>query len=360
MPSLTEIPGIAVTSLELLEAAGFRDCESLAKAGLEPLAREIERANAILKIADSPPTADEIAGWIRAARSRIGEADVDPLRESVMPVDFESLPEVAAMLKQAACAIPFPGRWLAESGLKVSDISPGILLNRCNGDLEICVEDRIATAKSLPKAVSNQYVQISEKPQAARLNIDLDKLKSAEEFAVATRGLRHRHRRADGASAGTPPTDASPPSDDWESTTPSGHSPKSRRSIRGVLHTDPWSVRAGAVLTLVLLAIIALAVTTAPLLLLSDRDPEVYHWVRPWWIVFPFLLPIVALAWLIWGFPCSCRICRQKLFVPKQHRKNAKAHHLPLVGYILPLILHLLVFQWFRCTHCGTPVRLKK
>ena len=56
----------------------------------------------------------------------------------------------------------------------------------------------------------------------------------------------------------------------------------------------------------------------------------------------------------------SCLICWQKLFIHRSHLKNAKAHHLPVLGYILPLCFHLLVFRWFRCTHCGTPVRLKE
>jgi hypothetical protein len=27
---------------------------------------------------------------------------------------------------------------------------------------------------------------------------------------------------------------------------------------------------------------------------------------------------------------------------------------------VVPLCLHLLLFSWFRCSSCGTPVRLKK
>ncbi len=71
-------------------------------------------------------------------------------------------------------------------------------------------------------------------------------------------------------------------------------------------------------------------------------------------------LPIVGLGYLIWGFSGKCRICTQKLFVNKGALKHIKAHRLPGMGYVVPLCLHLLAFSWFRCSSCGTPVRLKK
>jgi hypothetical protein len=133
-----------------------------------------------------------------------------------------------------------------------------------------------------------------------------------------------------------------------------------RRVVRGVPHSNPWRIRIGALITIPLMLLVPISIVVSPLLLLHDTKPDEYPWVRTWWLVFPLLLPLFGIAWLIWGHSCSCRICRIKLFVPSHHQKNAKAHHLPLLGYILPLCLHLLCFGWFRCTHCGTPVRLKK
>jgi hypothetical protein len=31
-----------------------------------------------------------------------------------------------------------------------------------------------------------------------------------------------------------------------------------------------------------------------------------------------------------------------------------------VIGYIFPLCVHIILFRWFRCTHCGTPIRLKE
>jgi len=358
MQSLTDVPGIGETSLELLEAAGFADAASLARAGAVPLARELRRANEILKIAGNTPTHEQVDSWIRTAREMLGEANPESTVEVVMPVNFEKLPHVAAMLANAPCAIPFPGRWLADSKIAVSEIVPGLLLNRFAGDLEVRIEDRLPTAQVIQRSSANQYVQVSEKPQMGRLDIDLSKIRSVQECASEANGIQpvvpaRRPARIDGESAINLLTETLPE-------TNAGRNRNSRRYIRGVLHSDPWALRFGALLTLLLYIILPVAFVVSSLLVLSDGDPEKYHWVRPWWVIVPFLVPVVGLFWMIWGFSCSCRICRQKLFIPRKHRKNAKAHRLPLLGYIPPLIFHMLIFNWFRCTHCGTPVRLKK
>lgn len=358
MQSLTEIPGIEETSLELLEAAGFRDCASLARAGVDPLSSELERANRILKIAGSAPAPDQINQWIRAAREITGEENTEPSPVAVMPVNFEVVANVAAMLEKAPCAIPFPGRWLTESQITVSEIVPGILLNRYTGDLEIRIEDRLPTTQGPLRSTANQYVMVAEKPQIGRLDIDVSKVRTVDEYATKSNmpkpsGVEEPAVAPDTELAVNLLTETLPK-------TNVGRARNSRRYIRGVLHSDPWALRFGAIITLTLLALLPIAFFVSPLLVLSDGNPEKYHWVRPWWIIFPFMVPVLALFWLIWGYSCSCRICRQKLFVPKKHRKNSKAHHVPVLGYIVPLIFHLLIFRWFRCTHCGTPVRLKK
>ncbi len=356
MPALTDIPGIGKASFELLEAAGFHDVDSLACAGTDELLRELERANGILNITKRPPTRANIEKWIRAARKLRGEPDEAPAPEPVMPVDYEQTPAVASMLAAAPCAIPLPGRQLVERGIGVGEIPPGILLNRYSGDLEIRIEDRLPGSSRPPKPLANQYVQVAESQAASKLEIDTARVKSVSEV---TPGRSSGRRMVASKPANTVEDRVSLLRAPREETN-AGKDPNSRRYIRGVLHPHPWSLRFGAVVTLLLLLLLPLAIASSFLLLLHDSDSDAYQWVRPWWLVFPLALPVAGLGWMIWGMSCSCRICGQKLFVPKKHRKNAKAHHLPLVGYILPLILHLLVFHWFRCTHCGTPVRLRK
>jgi hypothetical protein len=54
-----------------------------------------------------------------------------------------------------------------------------------------------------------------------------------------------------------------------------------------------------------------------------------------------------------------CRICSCNLFYSKNCLKNRKAHHIPGLGYVASLSLHLLIFGWFRCMYCGTAIRLR-
>lgn len=380
MTNLENIPGIAKTSLELLEAAGFRDAEALAEADAGQLTAELTRANGILKIAKRDPAPASVEKWIRAARKLTGtpepaaaaaaepEVDAEPAAEpsaeagtsttaAALPVNYEANSEVAMMLAAAPCAIPLPGALLVERRIAVGEIPPGVLLNRYSGDLEIRIEDRLPGGSRPQRPVANQYVRTAEKPSVSRLEIDTERVRNTSE--VGNGGRRSGRRTATAKPANAVEDRVTLMRAPREQTN-AGKDPNSRRYIRGVLHPHAWSLRFGALVTLLMLLLLPVAIVSSFLLLLNDNTPETYPWVQSWWLVFPLALPVAGIAWLIWGHACTCRICGQKLFVPKKHRKNAKAHHLPLIGYIVPLALHLLVFHWFRCSHCGTPVRLRK
>jgi hypothetical protein len=103
-----------------------------------------------------------------------------------------------------------------------------------------------------------------------------------------------------------------------------------------------------------------LGIISALLLLLSVEIPERFAWVPKWVLAFPLSLPLFGIAYLIWGLQGKCRICTQKMFVPKICLKNSKAHRIRGLGHIIPVSIHILLFKWFRCPYCGTPVRLKK
>jgi hypothetical protein len=352
MTNLRSINGIGKSSFELLEAAGFFHAEALAAAGIEELANELERANRILQIAKRAPARANVAKWIASARSLVGVQDEVPKPVS-MPVDYEKSPEVASMLADAPFAIPLPARFLLEKELAVADIPAAILLNRYSGDLEVKVDDRLPAPKpARPLAASAAAnVRIAE-AHVSRLEIDTSRVKSIDALAGPA-----------------PRTSATKMANEDErialirgprATTNKGRDPKSRRYIRGVLHSHPISLMLGAFVTLILWVLLPVAIVSGLLLLLSQEVPQKFGWVPEWLLAFPLALPVVGLAWLVWGMSASCRICGQRLFVPRMCLKNSKAHHVPGFGYILPVCFHILTFRWFRCTYCGTPVRLKK
>lgn len=356
MTHLSEIRGIGKSSLELLEAAGFLNAESLATAGVEELAHELGRANEILKISKRAPAKSAIEKWIDGARKITGiapERDRELPAPAVMPVNYEESAQVVSMLAAAPFAIPLPARLLVENQLAVSDIPPAILLNRYAGDLDVRVEARLPKHRQnkKPVAAAGTYVKIADNI-VNRPAVDPSKFRSTEEvgdrppmplpFAAASGSERVVLIRAPRRS------------------TNEGRDPKSRRYIRGVLHSHPASIVAGAVVTLLLMFMTPLAILSSMLLLVSGEMPDRFSWVPGWLLGFPLSLPFFAIAYLIWGMGGSCRVCGQKLFLKRGHFKNAQAHYVKGLGYILPLCFQILLFRWFRCTHCGTPVRLKE
>jgi hypothetical protein len=346
MTTLSSIPGIGQSSLELLEAAGFINLEGLAKAGVDELAKELERANRILQIAQNTPDRSNVERWISSARALSGLAN-STAGEVAMPVNYELSHRVDTMLGDAPFAIPIPVRILRDQELAVEEIPPGILLNRYSGDFEVRSENR---APSVRPAVSGNLIKITETNES-RLEIDISRIKSTDALAGTPRTITAKTAKDNERVAliRTPRPE-----------TNQGRNPQSRNYIRGVLHSHPFSLVVGAMFTLLLATVLPLAIISAGLLLLLSEKPERFGWVPEWLLAFPLALPVLGIAYLVWGMHGSCRICGQKLFVPRMCLKNSKAHHIRGLGHIMPVCLHILLFKWFRCTYCGTPIRLKK
>ena len=351
MTDIKSIIGIGKASQELLEAAGFSDAEALSRAGVDELVKELERANSILQISKRAPVRGNVEKWIVSARELTGVSNEEP-RPIEMPVNYEASPQAAAMLAAAPFAIPLPAKFLIEQGLSVGDVPPAILLNRYCGDLEVRVEDRVpALKKARNSELTNGNVKIGEfNPN--RRDIDVSRIKPTD----ALSGLPARSASV----VQTANQDRVALIRGPKPETNKGRNPESRFFIRGVMHSHPISMAVGAVTTLLLAVILPIGIVSAALLLLSQELPKHFDWVPTWLLVFPLSLPILGIMYLVWGLGGSCRICGQKIFVPRICLKNSKAHHLKGMGYIVPVCLHMLLFKWFRCTYCGTPVRLKK
>lgn len=350
MTNLNSIPGIGKVSLELLEAAGFLDVESLAKAGVDELAKELERANTILQISKRAPARVDVEKWIDSARDLTG-VERDASVEGPVPVNHEISPKVASMLAHAPFAIPLPARFLVGQHLAVGDIPPAILLNRYSGDLEVKVDERVPAPKHGRPVAPSSNIRLAD-TSGTRMEIDNSRIKSTDTLSggivrpLTTASVNDNDRVAliRGPRVET----------NW------GRDPQSRRYIRGVMHSHPVAISIGAFFTLLLAILLPVGILSSILLLLSQEVPAHFGWVPKWLLVFPLVLPVLGIAYLIWGAHGNCRICTQRIFVPRMCLKNAKAHHIRGFGHIIPVCMHILLFKWFRCSYCGTPVRLKK
>jgi hypothetical protein len=380
MANLNSIPGIGKSSQELLEVAGFLEVEDLAKAGVDELVAELEKANSILKIAKRTPVRSTVEKWVETAREVTGfpsedDSSAEPMQ---MPVNYEGSEEVSEMLAGSPCAIPLPPKVMMENRLSVPDIPAGILLNRYSGDLEVRISSRAQEAagnppEAVPAVRRDQGVARDKLPSTAksngsplvqraeyesRLEIDTSRVKTFEEFSEAAASPRKAQPNGRSSPEGNNDRVALLRAPREE--TNRGRDPKSRWYIKGVLHATPFSLAFGAIITLLLMLVLPAALVSATLLFISDQFPGTLPWVPKWILGFPLALPVLGFLYLAFGLGGKCRICGQRLFWPRHCRKNSKAHHVPVIGHIVPTALHMLTFKWFRCIYCGTPVRLKK
>jgi hypothetical protein len=351
MLKLNEIPGIDPSDADLLDMAGIRDAKHLAEQDSAKLFEKLSQANDILQFPGGVPDTEKIDGWIRNAGEAHNKNKSEFKSASLATaVNYEGNEQVAEMLANAPCAIPLPGKYLAENKIRVSDIPAGLLLNRYSGDLDVRIGNPELPQSDVPQRRQGTPAQIRHKGLSK--DFDPSNLKAIDPNTAPVQRIpksKEGHEE-DRVALIRAPREA----------TNRGKNPSSRNYIRGVLHTHPWHLRIGAFFTLILMPLLPLAFISSFLLLLSSISSESFPWIPKWLIAFPIALPVIGLGYLFWGFPGKCRVCNQRLFVRKGAIKHSKAHRLFCMGYVVPLSIHLLLFSWFRCSSCGTPVRLKK
>lgn len=372
MAQITTILDVDSSTQELLEVAGFSDVSALAKVKIDDLVSALEKANDILKITDVLPKRELVEEWIHTARRSAG-TKVDDARQSFVHGRYSHPQTDTEKLAAAAFAIPLPTRVMAENGVAVTDIPPAIFLRSYaaesiekdksfggNQAAETILSEKKESGPDLlpfrqPLEKSNE-INAGVSPRSSypesRLDIDTSRLRTFEELtdSPAPQVGRSEAKQNDRVALIRSPLEK----------TNRGKNPNSRFYIKGVLHTHPFGMAFGAMVTLLLLTALPLAVIASALLFISQQFPEVLSWAPRWLLVFPLSLPVLGLLYLIFGVSGKCRICGQRQFWPRDCRKNSKAHHIPVIGYIIPTALHMLTFKWFRCIYCGTPVRLKK
>lgn len=373
------LPELSSEERELLEAAGWLDPADLAGADPVELHAELEKANRILRLAEVTPALERVeflvaravelrggavakravatpaVGVRRDAKVARPKPSAEPAAEEVRFVNYEASADMAAMLRHSPVAIPLPNRALAEAGIAPGEIAEAALLDHVRSDLQLRVRPRqrkrprrVRRGAESDAGTEPEPVEESELPKEVA---DM-RLRSLDDIRRMPQPSR-RERRAmlDERTALIRAPRAE---------TNRGKNPNSRRYIRGVLHDRPYRVWFGCLIVLLFQLAVPLAVASAPLLLLADSRPDDFEWVSRWWIAFPLAVPVLGMLYLIVSTRVKCRVCAQKVLVPRHCRKNKKAHHIPGLGHILPLAMHTLLFRWFTCTFCGTAVRIKE
>jgi hypothetical protein len=350
---------------QLLEAAGYTDVALIAAADATLLREKLMEVNQQAKIYIKLPAISSITQWIEDARQLTSPDNSDSEEHPSISdkdgtselVNFELDPDVVEMIAMAPLALPIPGKSLAEKQVPVSEIPEGILLTAARGDVSIRVGTK-SPEKTQPSQVVKTPVNHGSYVNTISFGlkkeeVDRSRIRSIQEFIDPDKQPNIEEQRARAEQRIRVMRAALPETNE-------GVDPSSRRYIRGVLHSNPQQVWWGAVFTLASQILIPLGIFAAFALLLKDNGSSLFRWVPSWFLAFPLGVFVAGILYLLISYNSSCRICGQKCFVPRNCLKNRKAHHIPVLGYVFAVAVHIVLFRWFRCTYCGTPVRLKE
>jgi len=348
MQELKDIAGIGPKVLQLLDASGFSELEDLRGQSADQIAKHLEEVNKHHQLANVLPTLSQINSWLEHL----------PPQEEIQEqgVNYESDPDILSMLEHAPVAEPVSGAQLLRGNVKPLDIQEPIYLSNVMNEVEIRVGRRPRKSQKVKGIQTFESGLMVEDEPAAVSPVDISRVKSVTEFQpegeefeqikkANEKEAKNRNERVRLLTT-------------TRSETNKGRKPGSRRFIRGVLHPLPGRMYLGAFVSVLGIVLVPLAIIAGLALFINDSlgNPALPEWL----LVFPILLPIVGILWILVASGCRCRVCGQKIFLPKNCLKHRNAHKLPLIGYIFPTALHILSFKWFRCIFCGTPIRLKE
>ena len=319
---LSKISGLGKLSIELLETVGVESIDSLSKGDADQLFVEMVKANRILSIRKKAPTTVEIQKWIAQAREITG---YDPESEIV------KLEEVVPEIEEVLVALPVSGKSLKEKGIKASEVPIMEIMERPERSKRQPKPEPLKPKPKSeePKAKPKELVKKDIAAPAPKEKIKPNARKEIEPLESKPRDIRTR--TSEGLN--------------------DGKKEHSRSYIRGVLYPQVGKLRFAAVIAVLFFISLPVSLLGAALIVLNG---EVM------WAIAPAVTVVLGLMYLMFATKLKCRICGQPLYISKGCHKHVKAHHIPVVGYILPTSLQLLIFKWFRCIYCGTSIRLKE
>ncbi|MFP6856379.1 MAG: hypothetical protein VCA73_03840 [Roseibacillus sp.] len=127
------------------------------------------------------------------------------------------------------------------------------------------------------------------------------------------------------------------------------------RRNRGMSHPGAGHVRLAAAVTIIAPMMSALTAIALFATLVMDRF---YGWEFPWTIALLLLVfPVSLILYLSIGVKARCRLCGQKLFVPRRCRKHERASK-SIFGHTFAVARNAMVFGSYRCMLCGVKTRL--
>lgn len=324
MTPLSAITGLSAETADLLAAAGVRTAGQLAREDPATLHRRLELIAWQRGRASRPPDAEQVEHFVAAARIMTPPGEEEPLNVDELP---EAVGEEIAQYLPAEVWIP-PSRRAAQAASGVS---------RSATDPENVRQQSAAAENMWRKVDPNRFATIEAYNEGRSgvepLSRDAQKKESENEDDREGKEMSRRAQRIRSKGEELSP---------WVR--------------RGVVHSRPFHTWCGALVSLLWRLALAASIVLFIVLITQVQKPSKYMFE----VVAGFLaLLVLGAMQLHFASRSRCRVCSCNLFHSKNCLKNRKAHHVPGLGYVASLSLHLLIFGWFRCMYCGTAIRLK-
>ena len=331
MADLKKIQGVGESEAELLGATGVEKVSTLAESDPSGLLEEMEQANAQLKLVDSLPDLDKVIAWIEAARKIEGHEG---------PPLVKRLDEVIELVPiEVLSAFPVKKESITKNRIAVGDVP---VMEEFLEESELFEEQVRSVDSPAVAPASTSLREISAKPKPRVANQPIDESVAEENAKRTVVEPLKRNAGFDIRKTASPKLNE-------------GKKLHSRSYIRGVLHPQPGRVKLASLITAITFFLFPLNFV-AGIVLLQIKGHDYAIWLA----IVPASFFVFGMAYLVFCRPVKCRICGQPVFSPKACGRHKKSHRLPMLGFILPACLHILLFHWFRCMYCGTSIRLKE
>lgn len=351
MKPIHDVQNIPPEAIELFEAAGYIDADTIFDHKISVITSELVKANKVLEIIGVEPTREMVTKWLQPLEVLYGIT----LEEDNLKVDPMMLIDTEDIIDRQF-SLPISEQYLKNNNIDISELPAGnprfiekeqaqeFLSNTKSETLSYDVlSDQTSEVPIDP--IEDEVTLLFDKPSAKKSGsqvLDMNRVLKMETFQKEGSHVSPIARSEDVNHIRTVSKD-----------TNKGVNPNSKFYVKGVFHKDSSRFKYGCrwFIFINLLILLSFAITS---LVLVDKDK--YNWV----IWAPLLAVLGIILYFTLAQSSKCPVCNQKQFAPKICRKHRDAHHWPVLGYMLPTALHALIFKWFRCIYCGTSIRLKK
>ena len=322
MTEISVVPGITGSTLELFREAGLDRVESLISLSAREVLAALDAANARNDVAVRRPSEELVGAWQNAGRA-ILRTQAEGQVPAAKIVPEENLRAAGIDVSSVPLA-------------KVVDPPPPSPERRGKGKEVAPVESktarpaaRKAAAPARQESPPQKAAQSAPKPKPKPK--PKEPVEQAKRSPAPNVQFKQLNVVKDSRNQG-------------------------ERRNRGMSHPEAGRVRWAATVTVVaplIAGLNALALVSALLMV------RFYGWEFPrplalLLLIFPFCL----MMYLSQGAKVRCRLCGQKLFVPKHCRKHDRASR-SIFGHTFAVARNAMLFAHYRCMLCGTKTRLR-